>query len=576
MNIDELSSYYTGKNITVALIDSGVDAISAKYRGKIYHYIIKEAKIVKLEEGKNTGTHGKNCADIICSIAPDVTLIDIKVMDEEGEIKQENIVKAIELSITQKAQIINISLGVTMLPNPSLKEICDKANELGITIIAAGYDKNVPTYPADFDSVDRVDITDNIKDKTISWNNKSFLMNRTTQLELNNNGMTVKSLIGSSFACAKLTGIFALVAEALPLSNPLERKEFLCRLIDKNKIYIKDEIHIPEFSKLCTGRCVIIPAFNEHELIINNRKSLNLNIVGCYDPKICRFTDFHRNILNTEDYDSVIFVNSEYFEAQGSILEKYIELGKSVYALGKIEEKSLPSQVKKLEFNLLPDSPPKVIAQADIPTIGIMSTGWARGKINVQLMLAEQLKDRKYASLQICTNPIGFLFGMIPIDVWNDICFPSIVYKLNNFISYLVSNGEYDIVIINVGGGVLPINSKLYNHNFGASVLAFLYASFFDTFVFCTDLTDNLDYIQSSLNFIENIGNVKPTAIAINNEKTDINSIERPDSFLTMPTSLDERKRIKEKLAPYFECPQYLHEEIMKQSLVEQIIDMLS
>ena len=145
---------YTGEGVTVAVLDSGINAgheelVGARAEGTSYGTA-------------DTGGHGTHVAGIVGAksgngkggkgIAPDAGLLSIKVLDgESGTVFDEiaGIVKAVEMN----ADIINMSLGGAGYVELE-KEACDLAYENGVMVIAAaGNDSSSGlNYPAGFSS----------------------------------------------------------------------------------------------------------------------------------------------------------------------------------------------------------------------------------------------------------------------------------------------------------------------------------------------------------------------------------------------------------------------------------------
>ncbi len=157
---------FTGKGITVALLDTGVN---------IDHIDLKDHLWDGGEEYPNHGFntmdnnhnitdkegHGTHCAGIICGdgtsgtqtgIAPDATLMCIKVLGDNGEGTIEAIVSGIEFSIENGADVLNLSLG-SRFPNAYISKIYRETfvNLLEFEILgvaAAGNDRHlIDTYP---------------------------------------------------------------------------------------------------------------------------------------------------------------------------------------------------------------------------------------------------------------------------------------------------------------------------------------------------------------------------------------------------------------------------------------------
>ena len=106
----------TGLGVTVAVLDSGVDT---------KHPFLRVAKSFETcgESVDLPGSHGTHCAGSIASrdgffpgIAPDVTLLNVKVLMANGAGRHTSITRGIDVALENKAQILSMSIGFNHLP----------------------------------------------------------------------------------------------------------------------------------------------------------------------------------------------------------------------------------------------------------------------------------------------------------------------------------------------------------------------------------------------------------------------------------------------------------------------------
>ncbi|MFJ9926637.1 type VII secretion-associated serine protease mycosin [Streptomyces misionensis] len=179
--LDELWSQSKGKNVRVAVIDTGVDtknpqlthAVDASSGANLLPD--KNGKGEKIDRGKADGTtdtvgHGTRVAGIIAArplpgtgfvgLAPEATIIPIKQNDADGDGTAETLAAAIEHAIREKAQVINISQDTANAVQPAdgLRRAVDDALQHQIVVVASagndgldGNDKR--TYPASYPGV---------------------------------------------------------------------------------------------------------------------------------------------------------------------------------------------------------------------------------------------------------------------------------------------------------------------------------------------------------------------------------------------------------------------------------------
>ena len=125
----------TGRGIKVALLDSGIDSNHEIFKGK-------NIKSFQLEEGNiNDGNnHGTHVCSILTSIAPEVDILNIKILDDNGNTKVSTIAKGIELAMDKGADIINLSVGELRKDCPlnhPLSLLVQEAERRGIMVICA-------------------------------------------------------------------------------------------------------------------------------------------------------------------------------------------------------------------------------------------------------------------------------------------------------------------------------------------------------------------------------------------------------------------------------------------------------
>ncbi|MHC4342343.1 MAG: S8 family serine peptidase, partial [Planctomycetota bacterium] len=145
-----------GTGVKVAVLDSGVDR---------HHPHLKVARSVTAcdEAATIPGSHGTHCAGILASqdkvyggIAPQVTLLNVKVLRADGTGRHTFVTKGIDLAMDLQAHVLSISIGFNHLPVWSqgghgwtcrkghcpLCTAVDNATVLGnaVVVVAAGND----------------------------------------------------------------------------------------------------------------------------------------------------------------------------------------------------------------------------------------------------------------------------------------------------------------------------------------------------------------------------------------------------------------------------------------------------
>jgi subtilisin family serine protease len=198
-------SGFRGEGVTVAVLDSGINPHKT-LKGKIAY---EEALIT------NTTTdqfgHGTSVASIVAGedpstgftgIAPKASIINIKMINDRGESDEELAVKAVDRAVELKADIINISWGLTDTGNPNepIRIAVRNAAKQNIVIVCAAgncltadtlvYTKNGPIEIAKLKPGDEVYSLENptkiAETNTYHWVTKGTLIQLTKKRHILN------------------------------------------------------------------------------------------------------------------------------------------------------------------------------------------------------------------------------------------------------------------------------------------------------------------------------------------------------------------------------------------------------
>lgn len=164
----------TGKGILVAVIDTGIDYTNKDLSDHIAEGINIITNGMSSSDIQDTNGHGSEVASIIAGtgeglgvkgVAPDATLMPIKVTLSSGTGSDSDVAKGIRWAADHGANIINISMGETESPR-YLQDAITYAQSKGCLIVAAaGNHDNTPNpgvlYPAAEPGVLAVSAVDN-------------------------------------------------------------------------------------------------------------------------------------------------------------------------------------------------------------------------------------------------------------------------------------------------------------------------------------------------------------------------------------------------------------------------------
>lgn len=219
----------TGADITVAVVDTGIDADHPDLKSNILGGVnfVPTGRKVDPNRWNDDNGHGTHVAGTIAAVdnsigvigvAPNVGLYAVKVLDRKGSGYLDWVISGIEWAITQDVDIITMSLS-TDSDVQELEDVCIKAENAGIVVVAAsGNDGSSVDYPAAYDSVIAVGATDNT-DTRVYWSNYG------PELELVGPGVSILStwndggyntISGTSMATPHVTGTVALTLNSQP------------------------------------------------------------------------------------------------------------------------------------------------------------------------------------------------------------------------------------------------------------------------------------------------------------------------------------------------------------------------
>ncbi len=161
-NLPRLHASWTGRDVTVAIIDTQVDVDHPDLAGRI-----KAARNFAPQAPARPEFHGTEVAGIIAAnagngigiagVAPAARILALRACWQRGSSRSStctslNLARAINYAIERDAKVINLSLGGP--PSRLLGELIDTASRRGIAVVAA-YDPTLPMggFPASHPNV---------------------------------------------------------------------------------------------------------------------------------------------------------------------------------------------------------------------------------------------------------------------------------------------------------------------------------------------------------------------------------------------------------------------------------------
>lgn len=215
-----IENKYKGKNIKIAVIDSGIDTHDEL---KIEKWVDFSDEVKGYKPTDNSG-HGTEIAGVIgarlngigmVGIADEAELYSVKVLNKENRAAVSTIVKAIEWCISNDIDVINMSFGTNKY-SKILEDVIKKAYDENITLVAsAGNISGYVQYPAAFSEVISVGSID--KDLKTSEMSKETVVDVVAPgEEVNTTGFlgSYSTSSGTSIAAAHVSGLIACMKSA--------------------------------------------------------------------------------------------------------------------------------------------------------------------------------------------------------------------------------------------------------------------------------------------------------------------------------------------------------------------------
>ncbi|MGP4078035.1 S8 family peptidase [Halobacillus sp. K22] len=235
----------TGEGVKIAVLDTGVAS---------NHPDLNVAKGISFVEGtdgyEDDNGHGTHVTGIIgaqdneigtVGIAPNAEIYAVKVLDEEGNGLNSEVVAGIDWAIDQNVDIINLSL-TSCKPSELTKNAIKKARNAGVQVVAAAGNKDVCEsenindilYPARFPEVVSVGaVTKKLDGSDYTYDGPSLDFTapgaRIESTYITNDDFPTgyATMSGSSMAAPHVTGVLALYEQLFPEMSDSERKELL-------------------------------------------------------------------------------------------------------------------------------------------------------------------------------------------------------------------------------------------------------------------------------------------------------------------------------------------------------------
>ncbi|MFI3212908.1 MAG: S8 family serine peptidase [Eubacteriales bacterium] len=542
------------RKVKIAVIDTYVDVNSNVLQNMDIHFSSFMFDEDEVEKQSHCG-HGTAVCSIISKTCTNVEITVYPVFENlEKDISINEIISVLkDIYQNNHFDLINMSFGITeadIEDIEALENICNMIDNNG-TIIVAAFDNNGSmSYPAAFQSVIGVDITN----KVISHLDYEYIINspinirgssRLQRVLWENNQYIL--VTGSSFVCPYITGLIANIIE----SNVVSKQKIMYYLSEK-AIIIRDNANISKYSCDSTffvKKAIAFPFNKEIHSIAMFSSLLTFELIDIYDIKhtmrvhkktsilLGRRCDKDYIIKNIDslnwnsNFDTIIIghveeiariVGHEYIK---SIIDMAIKHNKQIYAFDKSIKEYIDNENNQVRFYYPRIDKERIPIQnygkmwhINTPILAILGTRSKQGKFSVQQMFRKKLMEKGYNIGFLATEPSGGLFNaqdVFPFGYNSSILVPvEETVPILNEILHEIDIQKFDLIITGGQSGCIPYD--LYNtQNILLWQAAYLYGINPDAVVICICFDDDVEYIKRTISFIESTCNTEVIAAVL-------------------------------------------------------------
>lgn len=229
---------YKGNGVKIGIIDTGVHSTHEDLRENVTQNLtmVPEGGAATTTDPDGHGTHVAGIAAAVgnngkggAGIAPDAQIYAYSVMDSDGHMLDEYILRAINRAVDDGVEVINMSLGSGYY-NGNEESVIEKAYQNGVAIFAAAGNEatNGYEFPASYDNVCSIAaiMQDGSKAGFTNYGDKIDLAFPGVEIysTINDSNQAYDFLQGTSMACPVAAGTAAVILSASDEIDALKGK----------------------------------------------------------------------------------------------------------------------------------------------------------------------------------------------------------------------------------------------------------------------------------------------------------------------------------------------------------------
>ena len=249
IGLPEAHQITRGLGVKVAVLDSGIDPGHEIFQGRIaaggYDFVDEDEEPWEVSDGiDNDGDelidegfgHGTMVAGLVLLVAPEATLLPLRVLDDEGKSDIYRIARAVRYAREQGAQVMNLSFG-SPGGSSTLQSELGHAKDSGITIVSGAGNENREEpayYPGGSSKVLMVTALDSldVKASFADWNQDVFVSAPGDGVRSAFPGNDWGLASGCSFATPLVSGMAALIRALRPDWTPEQMEDQIALSVD--------------------------------------------------------------------------------------------------------------------------------------------------------------------------------------------------------------------------------------------------------------------------------------------------------------------------------------------------------
>ncbi|MBQ3067548.1 MAG: hypothetical protein IJC97_00685 [Oscillospiraceae bacterium] len=486
-------------NIKIAVIDTGISKIFDK-KVNIEHFYLYNNEIVSGYK-EPIEQHGTLCLKEILKQKVAFDILDINIANSYNELQLNGIILGIKKAINERADIINISLGINE-HSEKLYQACQEAVEHNIAIISAASHSGEVSYPADLKNVVSIQVhsehniekVKKIDDSTLSV----YMSNNIVQF-----GNSATALNCTSMAAANFSGILGKKLDGIPFYDKFSilKKDYGLKLdSSKNLVEKLDYKKCKIYNELENKKVAVIMLPSQKSQEIDKYIKLN-NIVAFYDHDLKDFYSFEQPAQLEHDFDVILIINTKECKVKISDeISAHFKNRKMIY-LGEFEGNITDETLIYKHEDFYTEN----LATLSKPVILISGIGTNLNKFDVQTNLMRNFAQNHLEAKAISYNPEGSLYGYDIFKYPTKVTFPDIVCSINNYMCAAEEKENFNVWTINVGGGCFFINNQNKN-TFGKLITSYLDACNVDIFILCINNFIDVKTLKFYILKLKNMG----------------------------------------------------------------------